>query len=170
MLLVIADTSPLRYLVEIGQIGILPKLFEKILIPSAVYEELRHPSTPTSVRTWAQVLPSWLEVFPVVPDDNDPLLVLLDRGERAAISLGQSLHADVILMDDRKGPAVATKKGFQVSGTLGLLTLAARRELLDLAVTLTGMCLPICQILSDICRSRARSRRCAHFSLGRRSR
>jgi predicted nucleic acid-binding protein len=79
MLLVIADTSPLRYLVEIDQIEILPKLFEKILIPSPVYDELRHPSTPASVRIWARTLPLWLEVLPVTPDDDDPLLALLDK-------------------------------------------------------------------------------------------
>jgi predicted nucleic acid-binding protein len=53
--------------------------------------------------------------------------------------LGQSLHADVILIDDRKGVAVAVKKGLQVSGTLGLLTLAARRELLDLAAAFSRL-------------------------------
>ena len=50
MLLVVADTSPIRYLVEIGHIGILPRLFERILIPSLVHDELRHPSAPKSVR------------------------------------------------------------------------------------------------------------------------
>jgi predicted nucleic acid-binding protein len=133
MLLVIADTSPPRYLVEIGQIEILPKLFENILIPSPVYDELCHPSTSAAVRKWAQALPLWLEVLPVTVDDNDPVLARLDKGEKAAIALGESLHADVILIDDREGAAAAIKKGFQVSGTLGLLTLAARREMLDLA-------------------------------------
>ena len=49
MLLVVADTSPIRYLVEIGYIGILPQLFEKIFIPSLVFDELRHPSAPAAV-------------------------------------------------------------------------------------------------------------------------
>jgi predicted nucleic acid-binding protein len=50
MLLVVADTSPIRYLVEIGHIGLLPQLFERIFIPSLVYDELRHPSAPAAVR------------------------------------------------------------------------------------------------------------------------
>jgi predicted nucleic acid-binding protein len=111
MLLVIADTSPLRYLVEIGyiEIEILLRLFEKILIPTPVYDELRHPSMPQrspqnrpSVRAWAHALPLWLEVVPVTPDDDDPVLALPDKGEKAAISLGHSLHADVILMTTGK--------------------------------------------------------------------
>lgn len=133
MLLVVADTGPLRYLAEIGHIEILPRLFDKILIPTAVLSELRHSSTPARVRVWAQSPPSWLEALPVANDDQDPALATLDWGEKAAIILSQSVHADVILIDDRKGVAVAVSKGLQVSGTLGLLMRAARRDMLDLA-------------------------------------
>jgi len=44
MRLVVADTSPIRYLVRIGKIDLLPHLFEKIFLPSVVADELRHPS------------------------------------------------------------------------------------------------------------------------------
>ena len=53
MRVVIADTGPLRYLIAIGHIDILPKLFKTISIPTAVHEELRHSSAPPSVRAWA---------------------------------------------------------------------------------------------------------------------
>lgn len=39
MLLVVADTNPLRYLVDVGQIEILRRLFERIIIPDAVYND-----------------------------------------------------------------------------------------------------------------------------------
>jgi len=64
---------------------------------------------------------------------DDPVLQLLGDGERAAITLVLSLHADPILIDERKGTAVALGKGFDVTGTLGVLGLAARRGLIDLA-------------------------------------
>jgi predicted nucleic acid-binding protein len=80
MLLVVADTSPIRYLVEIGQIGILPQLFEKIFIPAVAYDELRHPSAPAPVRAWANSPPDWLEVLPVTAS-NDPVFESLDEGE-----------------------------------------------------------------------------------------
>lgn len=133
MLLVVADTGPLRYLAEIGHIEILPELFEKIFIPTAVLAELRHASTPAAVRAWASMLPSWMEETPVAPDSSDPVLQNPDDGERAAIILGSSLHADIILIDDRKGAAAAVQKGFQVSGTLGLLIRAAGHGLIDLS-------------------------------------
>lgn len=125
MLLVVADTSPIRYLVEIGHVGILPQLFERIFIPSLVYEELRHPSAPAPVRTWVNALPAWLEVLPVTVSD-DPAFQALDDGEKSALTLGMTLGADLILIDDRKGAAVALQKGFQITGTLGLLR--ARRN------------------------------------------
>jgi len=52
MLLVVADTSPIRYLVQIGQIDLLVRLFEEIVIPAVVVDELRHPSAPAAVQAW----------------------------------------------------------------------------------------------------------------------
>jgi predicted nucleic acid-binding protein len=109
MLVVVADTSPIRYLVEIGHVGVLPKLFERIFIPSLVYDELRHPSAPATVRAWANSLPGWLEVSPVTLSD-EPAFQALDDGENSALTLGLTLGAELILIDDRKGAAVALQK------------------------------------------------------------
>jgi predicted nucleic acid-binding protein len=132
MLIVVADTGPLRYLVQIDQIQLLPRLFEKILIPSVVSEELRHPSAPEVVRDWMRSRPDWLEVS-VVNASDDPSLRALDDGEKSAIALGLSVSADLILIDDRRGATAARDKGLEVSGTLGILDLAARRGMIDLA-------------------------------------
>jgi predicted nucleic acid-binding protein len=60
--LVIADASPLHYLVLIGCGGILPALFERVFIPTVVRDELLHPETPEIVRSWMENTPGWLEV------------------------------------------------------------------------------------------------------------
>ena len=65
--------------------------------------------------------------------DADPAFLALDDGEKAALALGLSLKADLILIDERKGAAVARQKGLQITGTLGVLVLAGRRPLIDLA-------------------------------------
>jgi predicted nucleic acid-binding protein len=57
----------------------------------------------------------------------------LHQGEAAAIALAVSLHADLLLMDERKGVKVARAKRFCVTGTLGLVEMAARRGLVDFA-------------------------------------
>lgn len=43
-----------------------------------------------------------------------------------------ALKADLILIDERRGSAVAISKGFETTGTLGILDLAARLGLIDL--------------------------------------
>ena len=50
-MVVIADASPLPYLVEIDCHDILPQLFGRVLIPVAVAQELQHGRTPENVRT-----------------------------------------------------------------------------------------------------------------------
>ncbi|HJU15240.1 MAG TPA: DUF3368 domain-containing protein [Stellaceae bacterium] len=57
----------------------------------------------------------------------------LDRGERAAIALALAIKADLVLMDDQAGVTVARRQGLVTTGTLGVLDIAARQGLVDLA-------------------------------------
>jgi predicted nucleic acid-binding protein len=54
--LVIADTSPINYLLLIGHIDIRPALFDKVILPAAVWDELKHPKAPPVVRSWVAAL------------------------------------------------------------------------------------------------------------------
>jgi predicted nucleic acid-binding protein len=132
MQVVVADTGPLNYLSLIGLIDLLPKLFGKIIAPAAVRDELSSPKTPTAVRAWIVDVPSWLEITPNPDRWRDDTPSVLDEGERAAIALAIAVRADLILMDDRPGVAFARNQGFAVTGTLGVLDLAARRGLINL--------------------------------------
>src|ERR1019366_2332553 len=133
--LVIADTGPVNYLILIGHIDVLPALFEKVILPAVVRDELKHRKAPPAVQQWIAAPPSWVEVRQTanVMDASDPSHVTLDAGEEAAIALAVELRAELILMDDRDGVLVARSKGFRVAGTLGILSMAAERSLVDLA-------------------------------------
>ncbi len=63
----------------------------------------------------------------------------LDDGERAALALANSLQANIVLMDDRRGVAAALAHGLNAIGTLGVLDLAARRGLTDPVLALTRL-------------------------------
>jgi predicted nucleic acid-binding protein len=130
---VIADTGPIHYLVLIGHSEILPALFEKVIVPSVVRDELARAGAPDTVRNWIQAPPKWLEVQAHPDSPFDVSLEGLDDGEKAALRLASSLAADLVLMDDRAGVTITRKKGFRVAGTLRVLELGARRGLLDLA-------------------------------------
>ena len=99
---VVADTSPLRYLILIGHIDLLPILFTQIIIPHAMLGELQHARTPSVVRRWMRHLPVWC----VVRMPQQPLatgLEVLDTGEREAIALAEELRAALVLIDEDKG-------------------------------------------------------------------
>ena len=93
MRLVVADTSPFFYLLSIGLVEILPKLFGRVFMPDAVFNELAHPAASTVVHEWVAKLPAWVEVT-TVAHVADPSLDPLGLGERAAITLALALRAD----------------------------------------------------------------------------
>lgn len=135
--LVIADTGPINYLVLIGCIDILPTLFGKVVLPSLVQAELSASKTPIVVQDWLANLPSWVEVHSAPAGfQSDPALRGIHEGEKAAIALAAMLQADLLLMNDRKGVAVARRKGLRVAGTLGILGLAAQEGLTNFAQAL----------------------------------
>ena len=59
-MIVIADATPLRYLILIEAIDILPPLYARILIPPIVADELQRPRIPLPVRQWMARAPTWL--------------------------------------------------------------------------------------------------------------
>jgi predicted nucleic acid-binding protein len=129
--LVVADTGPLHYLVLIGQVDILPRLFGTITIPSVVRDELSCAETPPAVRAWMASPPAWLKVEMVVSEDVSGKA--LDAGERAVLSLAGAICASLVLMDDRSGVGEARRRGFAAIGTLGILDLGATRGLVRLS-------------------------------------
>lgn len=121
-----ADTGPLLYLSLIDQLDLLPQLFEKILVPQAVVDELLHPATPEKANLLARYYPPWLEVRTV--QSTLPLLSKLDQGEREAITLALSTYS-ILLIDDKDAKNVATLTlGIAASGTIGVLFEAAKND------------------------------------------
>jgi predicted nucleic acid-binding protein len=113
--LVIADTGPINYLILIGHIGILPVLFDKVLLPSAARNELASHKAPSPVQHWIANRPTWVEVHDApLTQPEDAFLKGIDEGEKAAIQLAASLPAYLLLMDDRKGVKEAERKGLRV--------------------------------------------------------
>src|SRR5271168_485500 len=82
-MIVVADASPLNYLIQIQAEELLQRLFGQVLVPHAVMQELRHPRAPEAVAVWISRIPSWIEVRAVATPE-DLLLQALDPGEREA--------------------------------------------------------------------------------------
>jgi len=124
-MIVVADTSPLNYLVQIDEIDLLPDLFGSVLIPQAVLRELTHSNTHSQVKQWATDLPAWVEVHSVQTGATAALLNL-DVGEREVIQLALDLGIGMVLLDETDGRREAESLQLEVRGTLGTLERAAR--------------------------------------------
>ena len=96
-----------------------------MFVPLIVIQELQHPSAPERVRRWADKTPEWLEIRAAGPI-TIPALHRIDPGEREAIQLAISLHADTVLIDEARGRRVAKSLHLEVRGTLGILERAAK--------------------------------------------
>ena len=121
-MIVVSDTSPVTALLSIGREQILQDLFTEVIIPLAVQNELlrSHPR-----------LPEWIRCEAIKNLEYASLLATgLDVGEAESIVLAKEFNADWLLIDERKGRAVAAKEGVSVIGLLGVLALAKKRLIL----------------------------------------
>jgi predicted nucleic acid-binding protein len=126
-LIVVADTTPLLYLSRIGRVGVLRVLYQKIVVPKTVWDEavVARPGAPGIENLLGA---KWI----VVSDQAERagidrvLEETLDPGEAAAITLAELLSAQILLIDERKGRAVARERGLNIRGTLGVLVDARR--------------------------------------------
>jgi predicted nucleic acid-binding protein len=139
MTVVVADTSPLNYLVLIREIEVLPALYGRVLIPPEVLMELTDRGTPPQVLDWIRSPREWLEVRAVHQGHRDLGLQQIDPGERAAILLAQEELDVLLLMDDAAGRAEANRRKIPNTGTLGVLRAAALRQLIDLPTALSRL-------------------------------
>jgi predicted nucleic acid-binding protein len=137
-MVVVADTTPLNYLISIDQVSLLPALFGKVLIPRAVLEELQDEDTPERVRSWIADAPSWLQLASLQLQP-DPTLDYLDAGEREAMALAEQFRADQLLLDEAAARREAARRDLPFIGTLGVLREAARRGLIDLPKALAQL-------------------------------
>ena len=136
-MIVVADTSPLNYLILIGEVDTLPALFGKVLIPEAVAVELQHSRAALKVRRWMEAPPDWMEIHTVQPYSATPSqLFELDPGEREAIELALQLGIDLVLIDERSGRQRARELQLKVRGTVGILEQSARLGKTDLQAAL----------------------------------
>ena len=106
MSLLVSNTGPLIALSAIDALYLLPRLYERVVIPYEVREELSAAPHGIMRFPFAETV-EWLEVEKVATPIDPLLITVLDWGEAAVIQLARDLHADIVLIDERKGRKVA---------------------------------------------------------------
>jgi len=133
---VVSDTSPINYLIRLGEIELLPLLFGEVLIPPAVLQELQDAGAPDVVREWAFQIPPWRVSSRRRLSIGRWIWVLVKwRLSRSRKNSGDTL----LLMDERKGRKAAWENGVRTAGTLNILEEAAVRGLLDFEQTVARL-------------------------------
>ncbi len=130
-MIVVADTSPLCYLVLIGHIDLLPRLFGRVIVPRAVWEELKAQGAPSMVQTWTSQPPAWLDIQALL-SNSDESLNQLHPGERETILLAEQLGANLVVLDEKAARLIAIQRGLNITGLLGILVEFATKGWIDL--------------------------------------
>ena len=153
MILIVADTGPVNYLIQIGCVDLLGKLAGRIVLPASVAAELLHPAAPQAVRAWMAAPPGWVEVRAAAHLIEAPDISATDR---EAIALAKELTAALLLMDDQQARRCAAGFGVPTIGTVGLLEAAAARSLVALPDALQKLRATNCFLSDEIIESALR--------------
>lgn len=129
-MIVVADTSPINYLHQIGQVPLLEKLYRGVIVPSAVTAEMQHSVAPDAVRDWRDRRPGWLTAATLSTAEHAKL-EFLGEGERQAIQLAMELEAALLLIDDVERRFTAESRNLKTTGLLGLLLDVGELGLID---------------------------------------
>lgn len=127
---IVSNTGPLIALGKAGLLSLLDNLFEHVIIPEAVRQEI---DAGSEAKLRFSDVSSICKKLLILPDPEDDLVLsrLLDRGEAAVIRLAKKIAPDLTLLDERKGRKIAADIfGLKVLGTAGLLVRAKREGLI----------------------------------------
>lgn len=132
-MIIVSDTSPITNLAAIAHLNLLQQLYNRLVIPTAVYNEMVgvEPQVPGAVEV--QTLP-WIQIQAVVDYQRVTRIQEtqenIDVGEAEAIVLAIELNADLLLIDERRGRAIARNYGLNLTGLLGVLLQAKQSRLI----------------------------------------
>jgi predicted nucleic acid-binding protein len=135
-MIVIANSSPLIVLGRLEELGIFKQLFGKISIPFTVYKETVLEATHKGQKRAISLAieAGFIEV--VRPQVKYSFTRKLHLGEQDVLNLALDIHADLLILDDRKARNEAKEFGFEVAYTSAIIHGAERRGLINSSATL----------------------------------
>lgn len=130
--IVVSNSTPLIALSKIGRLELLKEYFTEIMIPEAVYEEVVVSGGDLHGAKEVEEA-AWIKMRKI---QNDLALKTLEtsigRGEAESIVLAKEVTSDLLLIDDADGRRIAQGMGLKITGTVGILLMAAKQGRIDL--------------------------------------
>lgn len=127
---VIVNSTPLIVLCGIGCFDILRSLYQEIIIPNAVYQEVtaKEDSACMQIKTAG----SWIRIKHIQDHTEKKMYkAKLHEGEVEVMILAQELNADLVIIDDNAAKKTAKYLGLTVTGTLGVLLKAKKHKIIE---------------------------------------
>ncbi len=141
---VISNATPLINFAAINRLDILQVVFDKIIIPHAVYQETTLSSFPHSQLIIQATQSDWLDVCQVTLQMNN-LSARLDIGEKEVIALAIERNVHKVLLDEKEARRVAQEFGLQIIGTIGILLLAKKKHVIPQIAPLLDTMIDVAQ-------------------------
>lgn len=127
---VIVNSTPLIVLYGIGHLDILQKLYQEIMIPTAVYQEVTAIKDSACIQ--AMTANKWIHVRQIQDDTEKKMYkAKLHAGEVEVMILAQEQKADLVIIDDNAAKKTAKYLGLTVTGTLGVLLKAKGQGIIE---------------------------------------
>ena len=125
MRIAVSNSGPLIHLAKVGLIDFLLRLFDKILIPESVYDEVvikgKEKGHSDALIIEQAILDNKIEVKKVEIGNEEFISSKLHQGELKAIKLTFNSKTKLILLDDEEARIFARSLKLNVKGTLGSL-------------------------------------------------
>lgn len=127
---VVVDSSPLIVFDAIGRLDIVTATFDQILIPDAVWSEIR--SQGKTIASFGEELPArFRRQPPIAPESIPSELMGLGRGEREAIAIALADPDKSVVLDDKRARRTALSAGLIATGSAGVLLTAKRAGIIS---------------------------------------
>jgi len=128
MLKVISNTTPIISLMKIDKLYILKELYQKVIIPSAFYEEIENGKDQPFYQDLKKY--EWIEIQNIKNQPSIRYIFDLDEGEAEVLILAGEIQADLIIMDEIIGRRYVKQLDFKLTGTIGILLKAKELNLI----------------------------------------
>lgn len=122
-MIVISDATPIISLLKAGKLELLEKLYQTVVVPEAVYDELTRNHVYEEEKKEIEKC-TFLTIEKVHNVESVQILrdvTGLDAGESESLILYGEKKADLLLIDEHKGRSVARKMSVEYIGTAGIL-------------------------------------------------
>ena len=117
----VSNSSPLILFARIGRLGLLRSLFDEVLVPPAVWDEVVAKAVGRVGERDVREA-DWVQRRPLPGSTIARQFAGLDPGEAEALTLVTSLDVDTpILLDDQQARRIARTSGLYVIGSGGIL-------------------------------------------------